>query len=101
MGRPSSGLGRVGRATLLGAIAASCAIWWLAPVPPAATFEISGADFRGAAWIILLVSLWGVGLGLVLTALLRERDRAAAEEAEKDDDDAADDEGSDRRRWLH
>src|SRR5690606_34726185 len=50
-------------------------------------------------WVAFLVVLWAAGLGLVLAALLRERDRerpsssAGAEQAAGDDD-----EGS---RWLH
>ena len=57
-------------------------------------------------WIALMILLWGGGLGLILTALLRDRDRIAEEKrAEEEaahydgDNDDSDDNG--RHRWLH
>ena len=54
-------------------------------------------------WIALMILVWGAGFGLILTALLRERDRAraaTAAEAEEPSEDESD--ASDRRgRWLH
>ncbi len=56
-------------------------------------------------WIALMILVWGAGFGLILTALLRERDRAraaAAAEAEEPNEDGEAGEASDRRgRWLH
>ncbi|MEZ4452070.1 MAG: hypothetical protein R3B09_21580 [Nannocystaceae bacterium] len=54
-------------------------------------------------WIGLMILLWGAGLGLVLTALLRDRDRIAAEKqqsAQRHDDDEGDEDHG-RGRWLH
>jgi hypothetical protein len=66
-------------------------------------------------WLAFVVLLWSVGLGLMLAALLRERDRTRASERARDDgaeldgdDEAADsaDTESDlddppSRKWLH
>lgn len=54
-------------------------------------------------WIALMILVWGAGFGLILTALLRERDRARAATA-AETEEQSEDEGdtSDRRgRWLH
>jgi hypothetical protein len=51
-------------------------------------------------WLAFLVVLWAAGLGLVLAALLRERDRTKADEAAADPD-AGDDDGEEKQRWLH
>lgn len=55
-------------------------------------------------WVALMILVWGAGFGLILTALLRERDRAqaaAAAEAEEPTNEE-DGEAADRRgRWLH
>ena len=54
-------------------------------------------------WIALMILVWGAGFGLILTALLRERDRARAATA-AETEEPSEDEGdtSDRRgRWLH
>lgn len=50
-------------------------------------------------WTAFLVVLWAAGLGLVLAALLRERDRAKqeSEDALLDEDDPSEK----RQRWLH
>lgn len=56
-------------------------------------------------WIALMILLWGGGLGLILTALLRDRDRIAEEKRAEEaahyegDNDGNDDDG--RHRWLH
>ncbi|MCA9636030.1 MAG: hypothetical protein KC420_08375 [Myxococcales bacterium] len=51
-------------------------------------------------WIALMIVLWGGGLGLILTALLRDRDRIAAEnQAAQEQDESDDEEG--HHRWLH
>lgn len=52
-------------------------------------------------WIALMILTWGAGFGLILTALLRERDHARI--AAADADEQADDENDDDRRgrWLH
>ena len=52
-------------------------------------------------WIALMILVWGAGFGLILTALLRERDQARAAAAEADE--ASEEEGDDGRRgrWLH
>jgi hypothetical protein len=52
-------------------------------------------------WIALMILTWGAGFGLILTALLRERDqaRAAAADADEQADEDAEDER--RGRWLH
>lgn len=57
-------------------------------------------------WIALMILVWGAGFGLILTALLRERDRtraAAAAEAEENntEDGETGDAGDRRGRWLH
>jgi hypothetical protein len=58
-------------------------------------------------WIVFLVLLWAAGLGLMLAALLRDRDRARAEkEAEEkaedeQDDEEQDDDNGQPRHWLH
>lgn len=59
-------------------------------------------------WIALMILVWGAGFGLILTALLRERDRtraAAAAEAEENSNNNEDgetgDAGDRRGRWLH
>lgn len=53
-------------------------------------------------WIGFMILLWGAGLGLILTALLRDRDQIAAESAAaaRQSDDEGDDEQP-RGRWLH
>ena len=54
-------------------------------------------------WIALMILVWGAGFGLILTALLRERDRAraatAAETEEPSEEDGEAIEG--RGRYLH
>jgi len=54
-------------------------------------------------WIALMIMVWGAGFGLILTALLRERDRAraatAAETEEPSEEDSEATEG--RGRYLH
>ncbi len=57
-------------------------------------------------WIALMILVWGAGFGLILTALLRERDRtraAAAAEADEpsNEDGETGDAGNGRGRWLH
>jgi hypothetical protein len=53
-------------------------------------------------WLAFLVVLWAAGLGLILAALLRERDRARAEDANGDLADELDDDDTDgRSKWLH
>lgn len=52
-------------------------------------------------WIAFLVVLWAAGLGLVLAALLRERDRGKTEAAASDEGDGEDAEGEEPQRWLH
>jgi hypothetical protein len=52
-------------------------------------------------WISFLVVLWAAGLGLVLAALLRERDRGKTEAAASDEPDGEDAEGEEPQRWLH
>jgi len=54
-------------------------------------------------WIALMIVVWGAGFGLILTALLRERDRArAATAAETDEPSEEDGEAIDGRgRYLH
>ena len=55
-------------------------------------------------WVALMILVWGAGLGLILTALLRERDRAQAAAAAETDEATGeeDSETADRRgRWLH
>ncbi len=56
-------------------------------------------------WIALMILVWGAGFGLILTALLRERDRAraaATAEAEEPNEDGETGDAGDRRgRWLH
>ncbi len=51
-----------------------------------------------AYWTAFLVLLWAAGLGLILAAVLRERDRAQEESDDALLDDDAPDAGS---RWLH
>lgn len=52
-------------------------------------------------WLALMVLVWGGGLGLILTALLRERDaaKAAAAAESEEQEESSDDER--RGRWLH
>jgi hypothetical protein len=51
-------------------------------------------------WIGFMILLWGAGLGLILTALLRDRDRAAEEARAARPSDEEDGEEP-RGRWLH
>jgi len=51
-------------------------------------------------WLAFLVVLWAAGLGLVLAALLRERDRTKADAAAGDSDNGEED-GEEKQRWLH
>jgi hypothetical protein len=51
-------------------------------------------------WLAFMVFLWAAGLGLMLAALLRERDRARAEAADAELDDL-DDEEDKPQKWLH
>ena len=56
-------------------------------------------------WILLLLLLWSAAFGLILAAILGERDRrdlAAWYEGEDEDgEDDEDDEDAPPRRWLH
>ena len=53
-------------------------------------------------WLAFLVVLWAAGLGLILAAILRERDKAKADRAEADlADDLDDDDEDGRSKWLH
>ncbi|HEY8380128.1 MAG TPA: hypothetical protein VIK91_26745 [Nannocystis sp.] len=54
-------------------------------------------------WIALMILTWGAGFGLILTALLRERDQARLAAADADDDGDGDSDSDDDRRgrWLH
>ena len=52
-------------------------------------------------WIGFMILLWGLGLGLILTALLRDRDRIADEAAARPRDDEGGDDDQPRGRWLH
>lgn len=54
-------------------------------------------------WIALMILVWGAGFGLILTAMLRERDRVkAAAAAETEEQGEEDGEATDGRgRWLH
>lgn len=52
-------------------------------------------------WMGFLVLLWAAGLGLILAALLRERDRAKQEAADAVLVDENDEDGDKPNRWLH
>lgn len=52
-------------------------------------------------WIALMILVWGAGFGLILTALLRERDQARAAAAEADEAGEEDGDDGRRGRWLH
>jgi hypothetical protein len=54
-------------------------------------------------WLAFLVVLWAAGLGLILAALLRERDRAGNEHQAEFGDELDDDEDPEGKhsRWLH
>ncbi len=53
-------------------------------------------------WIVALVLLWALGLGLILTAILREHDRERLEAEALDNLDADDDDDADApQKWLH
>jgi hypothetical protein len=47
-------------------------------------------------WLILLVLLWATGLGLILAAVLRERDRGEVERTDNEEE-----ENGKRSRVLH
>ena len=56
-------------------------------------------------WVALMILLWGAGFGLILTALLRDRDRISAERQADDDESHYEGEGEGEsnggHRWLH
>jgi hypothetical protein len=52
-------------------------------------------------WMGFLVLLWAAGLGLILAALLRERDRAKQEASDAILVDDVEDEAEKPNRWLH
>jgi hypothetical protein len=71
-----------------------------------ANFHTAGKPFlmgmdASPYWLGLMILLWGAGLGLILTALLRDRDRIAEEKRARESqlEDDGDEEG--RHRWLH
>ncbi|MEZ4383681.1 MAG: hypothetical protein R3A79_20285 [Nannocystaceae bacterium] len=71
-----------------------------------ASFHAAGKPFlmgmdASPYWIGLMILLWGAGLGLILAALLRDRDRVAEEKRARESqlEEDADEEG--RHRWLH
>lgn len=51
--------------------------------------------------LAFLVLLWAAGFGLILAALLRERDHAEAEQELASDEDGEDDNEETPPRWLH
>lgn len=54
-------------------------------------------------WIGLMILLWGAGLGLIIAALLRARDRNQQQNnrSEESQEDSSDDDEQNRGRWLH
>jgi hypothetical protein len=53
-------------------------------------------------WLAFLVVLWAAGLGLILAALLRERDKARADRSEAELAEELDEDDEDgRSKWLH
>jgi hypothetical protein len=52
-------------------------------------------------WVGFLVLLWAAGLGLILAALLRERDRAKQEASDAVLVDETGDDSEKPNRWLH
>ncbi len=52
-------------------------------------------------WITFMILLWGAGLGMIIAALLRERDLSKAREEAALEEEQADSEGEHRGRWLH
>ena len=51
-------------------------------------------------WITFMILLWGAGLGMIIAALLRERDLTSASAAEAEEQ-AGESEEEHRQRWLH
>ncbi|TPV94635.1 MAG: hypothetical protein B7733_14260 [Myxococcales bacterium FL481] len=52
-------------------------------------------------WLVFLALLWGTGLAVVMTALLRKRDRQRAEAKERERSVDPDDDGMPGRRLIH
>ena len=52
-------------------------------------------------WITFMILLWGAGLGMIIAALLRERDLSKAREEAALEEEQADSEEEHRGRWLH
>lgn len=99
------GIGMMGGALLLLQIVFAVLVYRL-EVDHVALTHSAGMPFlygmnASPYWIALMILTWGAGFGLILTALLRERDqaRAAAADADEQADEDADEER--RGRWLH
>jgi hypothetical protein len=52
-------------------------------------------------WLAFLVVLWAAGLGLILAAILRERDKTKAEREAELAEDLDDEDEDGRSKWLH
>ena len=97
----------IGAAILLLQLALAVGVYRIEVEHVAAT-HTPGAPFllgMGASpyWITFMILLWGAGLGMIIAALLRERELSKGATTQLDDDDdqadGADDDG--RGRWLH
>lgn len=100
------GIAMAGGAALLLQIAFAVAVYRL-EVEHVALNHSAGLPFlygmdASPYWVALMILVWGAGFGLILTALLRERDqaKAAADTEETGEEDGDGDDGR-RGRWLH
>lgn len=84
--------------TIAGGMLYSLEVEYVA-VAKSAIDPFSLAASSSAYWLVFLVLLWASGLGLILAALLRERDRLERAHEDDERDENGDDESP--NRWLH
>jgi heme/copper-type cytochrome/quinol oxidase subunit 2 len=94
----------IGGATLLLQVAFAAVVYQL-EVDYVAIAHEAGAPFLAGMnaspyWVTFMIVLWGAGLGMILAALLRERDLVKAHE-EAQEEELEDSEEEPRGRWLH
>lgn len=109
MSRRRSGRARIGAlgSLVLGLQAVAIAVVYRLEVDHVALHHRAGKPLlvgmdASPYWMLFLALLWGTALGLVLAALLRERDRTEAmQEAKRWEEEEDDDDDEKPRRWLH
>ncbi|MCA9714246.1 MAG: hypothetical protein H6713_42340 [Myxococcales bacterium] len=95
----------IGGAVLILQIALAVVIYHL-EVDHVAITHTAGSPFllgmdASPYWITFMILLWGAGLGMIIAALLRERDLSKAREEAALEEEQAGDETEHRGRWLH